>query len=142
MDNDGLASSTELYTKSCSCRRTFNHPAALKNHQNSCLIFRDNVSTALDGARKVLGERKLKRKEQIFNNLNPGGSGSQLVKIPRPQFPSGLHGYHTRQEDNPRHSYILKFNLPLCTMRIHLSLVNVKESLHNAMLGLPCTIRN
>lgn len=74
MDNFG----NSTYNGTCACRRTFTYPAALKNHQNSCIINRENLSTALNGARKFLEERKLKRKERILNNLNPGSRG-QLV---------------------------------------------------------------
>lgn len=70
MDCDIPGYSTTTYNETCSCGRIFTHPAALKNHQNICLINRKKLSTALDGARKVLGERKLKRKERMANNLN------------------------------------------------------------------------
>lgn len=59
------------YSATCSCNRIFTHPAALKNHQNTCTINREQLSTALEGARKVLAERRLKRKERISSALNP-----------------------------------------------------------------------
>lgn len=63
--------STIAYNETCSCNRTFTLPAALKNHQNTCAINREQLKSALDGAKHVMEARRLKRKEKIFNNLNP-----------------------------------------------------------------------
>lgn len=73
---------TESYHQTCSCQRTFSHPAALKNHQNSCIVNKERLASALASAKTILEERKLKRKERIFNNLNPEqkqNTGSEVV---------------------------------------------------------------
>lgn len=67
----GSMPTTESYHQTCSCQRTFRHPAALKNHQNSCVVNKERLALALASAKGILEERKLKRKERIFNNLNP-----------------------------------------------------------------------
>lgn len=64
-----------MYHVRCLCERTFTHPAAYKNHQNTCKVNKICLSNALEGVQKVLVARKLEKKERILNKLNPGRQG-------------------------------------------------------------------
>lgn len=57
---------SSVYVEQCSCARTFLSPAALKNHQNSCLSNRKHLSTVLAKAKVRLSEDGNVRKERIL----------------------------------------------------------------------------
>lgn len=63
MHPDALSSA---YVEQCSCRRTFLSPAALKNHQNSCLSSKKHLSTVLAKAQRHLSADASARKKRIL----------------------------------------------------------------------------
>lgn len=66
------SSSSETYLEKCLCSRTFTHPAAYKNHQNTCKVNEVRLSTVLENAREVLAVRNLAKKQRILDKLRPG----------------------------------------------------------------------
>lgn len=58
------------YVQTCVCRRTFSHPAAFKNHQNSCATSKKALSNALDKAKAASAAKKAKRLQALAANQN------------------------------------------------------------------------
>lgn len=57
------------YIQTCLCRRSFSHPAAFKNHQNSCAISKQILSNALNKARTAA--RKARAHQPATSIDNP-----------------------------------------------------------------------
>jgi hypothetical protein len=51
-------SQAEAYSQRCSCGRVFSLPAAFKNHQNSCLTSKHELSASLARSKDILAARK------------------------------------------------------------------------------------
>lgn len=53
------------FTEVCSCGRTFHSPAALTNHQKSCLTSKKRLSTVLSKAQKQFSADAATRKRRL-----------------------------------------------------------------------------
>jgi hypothetical protein len=54
-------SATGAYSQKCLCGRIFTLPAAFKNHQNSCLTSKNELSAVLARSKETLQIRKAKK---------------------------------------------------------------------------------
>lgn len=71
------------YVEQCSCKRTFLSPAALKNHQNSCLTSKARITAILAKAKAHLPDASV-RKERI---LAIGKQKDQSPVLANPSVP-------------------------------------------------------
>lgn len=73
------------YVEQCSCKRTFLSPAALKNHQNSCLTSKARITAILAKAKVHLPDASV-RKERILaigkrKDQNPVLAGPSVSEV-------------------------------------------------------------
>ena len=88
-----MSAPSEAYSQKCSCGRVFTLPAAFKNHQNSCLTSKNELSATLARSKDILTARKAAKKASLRVNHNtsvgpsepddrlPEGSNSNQVRV-------------------------------------------------------------
>lgn len=82
----GFASSS--YVEKCSCKRTFLSPAALKNHQNTCLTNKTRITAILAKAKAHLPDASVRKKRILdFGKEKDQSPVSTDPDIPQVQPP-------------------------------------------------------